>query len=95
MMSMDCSIPIIMDKKEARREIKTSVLEKKEQEVLSTRKSGSYSGNIYSGRSDEKLLREKDRHTFSIINQLVSGHTNLNVYKSTLNKIESPLCIKC
>ena len=68
-----------------------------EQEVLSIRKSGSYSGNLYRGGS-EKLLRGKghsDRHTFSIINQLVSGHANLNVYKSKLDKKESPLCIKC
>ena len=54
----------------------------------------SYPGNLYRGGS-EKLLRGKDRHTFSVINQLVSGHTNLNIYKSKLDKKESPLCIKC
>ena len=94
MMSMDCSIPIVMDKKEAVREIKTSVLEKWNRKYSLSEKVD-HIQEIYTEVGVRNCYGEKDRHTFSVINQLVSGHTNLNVYKSKLDKKESPLCIKC
>ena len=41
---------------------------------------------IYAEVGVRNCYGEKDRHTFSVINQLVSGHTNLNVYKAKLDK---------
>ena len=85
MMSMDCSIPIVTDKKEAVREIKTSVLEKWNRKYSLSEKVD-HIQEIYTEVGVRNCYGEKDRHTFSVINQLVSGHTNLNVYKSKLDK---------
>ena len=85
MMSMDCSIPIVMDKKEAVREIKTSVLEKWNRKYSLSEKVD-HIQEIYTKVGVRNCYGEKDRHTFSVINQLVSGHTNLNAYKSKLDK---------
>ena len=62
MMSMDCSIPIVMDKKEAVREITTSVLEKWNRKYSLSEKVD-HIQEIYRGGS-EKLLRGKGQTHF-------------------------------
>ena len=86
MMPMDCSIPIIMDKKDAVREIKTSILDKWNRKYSLSEKVNHIQEIYLQVGVKKKWLGENYRHIFSTINQLVPSHTNLNVYKSKLYK---------
>ena len=64
------------------------------EKVCFIRKDRNYTGSILRGRK-EKLLWRGERRSFSILNQLLSGHTRLNNHRAKIDKTASRMCDTC
>ena len=87
-------IPIEMDKKEAVSELKRQVKEKWQRKFDLTEKAEKIQ-EIYTEVGKRNCYGEGDRLTFSLVNQLLSGHTQLNSHRSKIDKTVSPMCTVC
>ena len=83
-----------MDKKEAVSELKRQVKEKWQRKFDLTEKAEKIQ-EIYTEVGKRNCYGEGDRLTFSLVNQLLSGHTQLNSHRSKIDKTVSPMCTVC
>ena len=89
-------IPIlpILDKKEAVSELKKQMAEKWHRKYTCSEHS-SHIQEIFTELGKRNCYGEKDRGTFSVLNQLLSGHTLLNSHRAKKNRTVSELCETC
>ena len=83
-----------MDKKEAVSEIKKQVKEKWQRKYVLSEKTEIIQ-EIFSEVGKRNCCGEGDRRSFSILNQLLSGHTRLNNHRAKIDKTASLMCDMC
>ena len=76
--------PITMDKKEAVAEIKKNVKEKWQRKFELSEKVDQVQ-EVFSEVGSRNCFGEKDRHSFAMLNQLLSGHTLLNQHRARID----------
>ena len=87
-------IPIEMDKKESVSELKRQVKEKWRRKFDLMEKAEKIQ-EIFTDVGKRNCYGEGDRITFSIENQLLSGHTQLNNHRAKIDKNISHMCTIC
>ena len=83
-----------MDKKEAVSEIKKNLKAKWKRKYELSEKVDQIQ-DVFTEVGCRNCFGGKDRHTFSILNQLLTGHTLLNQHRAKVNKNVSNLCDTC
>ena len=83
-----------MDKREAVNELKRQVKEKWQRKFDLMEKAEKIQ-EIFTDVGKRNCYGEGDRITFSIINQLLSGHTQLNSHRAKIDKNISQMCTIC
>ena len=86
--------PITMDKKEAVAEIKKNVKEKWQRKFELSEKVDQVQ-EVFSEVGSRNCFGEKDRHSFAMLNQLLSGHTLLNQHRARIDNSVSEMCPVC
>ena len=94
MSAPDIPIVPILDKKEAVSELKKQMAEKWQRKYTCSEHS-SHIQEIFTEVGKRNCYGEKDRGTFSVLNQLLSGHTLLNSHRAKINRTVSELCETC
>ena len=87
-------IPIVMDKKEAVSEIKKQMKEKWQRKYVLSEKTETIQ-EVFIEVGKRNCFGEGDRRSFSILNQLLSGHTRLNNHRAKIDKTASRMCDTC
>ena len=86
--------PITMDKKETVAEIKKNVKEKWQRKFELSEKVDQIQ-EVFSEVGSRNCFGEKDRHNFTMLNQLLSGHTLLNQHRARTDNSVSEMCPVC
>ena len=94
MSAPDIPILPILDKKEAVSELKKQMAEKWQRKYTCSEHSN-HIQEIFTEVGKRNCYGEKDRGTFSVLNQLLSGHTLLNSHRAKINRTVSELCETC
>ena len=87
-------ILIEMDKKEEVSELKRQVIEKWQRKLDLTEKAEKIQ-EMFTYVGKRNCYGEGDRLSFSIVNQLLSGHTQLNSHRAKIDKNVSQMCTIC
>ena len=94
MMAANNNIQFVMDKKEAVSEIKKQIREHWNRKYqLSEKVKQIQDTNLEDG--NRNCFREEDRQNFSVLNQLLSGHSGLNSHRARIDNKTPKLCGKC
>ena len=94
MCAQDVPIEPVLDNREAISEIKKQMAIKWKLKYSYSDKT-THIQDIYTEVGKRNCHGEEDRRTFSILNQILSGHTLLNHHQAKINKTVSELCEAC
>ena len=83
-----------MDKKDAVSELKRQVKEKLQRKFDLTEKAEKMQ-EIFTEVGKRNCYGERDRLTFSVVNQSLSGHAHLNGHRAKIDKTVSQMCTVC
>ena len=86
--------PVMMDKKEAVAEIKRNLKDKWKRKFELSDKACRVQ-EVFTEVGKRNCIGEEDRHNFSMLNQLLSGHTLLNQHRARLDENVSEMCPVC
>ena len=86
--------PITMDKKEAVAEIERNLKDKWKRKFDLSDKAGRVQ-EVFMDVGKRNCCGEEDRHNFSMLNQLLSGHTILNQHRAKIDDKVSEMCTVC
>ena len=84
----------MMDKKEAVAEIKRNLKDKWKRKFDLSDKAGRVQ-EVFTDVGKRNCFGEEDRHNFSMLNQLLSGHTLLNQHRARIDDSVSEVCTVC
>ena len=83
--------PIMMDKKEAVAEIKRNLKDKGKRKFILSDKAGRVQ-EVFTDVGKGNCYGEEDRHNFSTLNQMLSGHNLLNQHRARIDGNFSEMC---
>ena len=86
--------PVMMDMKEAVAEIKRNLKDKWKRKFELSDKACRVQ-EVFTEVGKRNCIGEEDRHNFSMLNQLLSGHTLLNQHRARLDENVSEMCPVC
>ena len=86
--------PIMIDKKEDVAEIKRNLKDKWKRKFDLLDKAGRVQ-EVFTDVGKRNCFGEEDRHNFSMLNQLLSGHTLLNQHRARIDDNVSEMCTVC
>lgn len=90
----DCQVPVILDKKEAVREMKKHMKEKWSRKYKFSEKVEQVQ-EVFADVGSRCCYGEGDRQTFSALNQLLTGHSILNNHRAKIDPNISKMCSIC
>ena len=83
-----------MDKMEAVSEIKKQMKEKWQRKYVLSEKTETIQ-EVFTEVGKKNCFGEGDRRSFSVLNQLLSGHPRLNNHRAKIDKTASRMCDTC